>query len=181
MRLDERPVLGFCAFSGTGKTTLLTQLLPLLRAQGLRIGVVKHAHHNFDMDHPGKDSHSLRQSGASQIVVASVRRIASIEELPQASHEPCLADALARINAGSVDLVLAEGFKNEAFPKIELHRPSLGKPLLCRQDGNIIAVASDVPLELPGQMLALDLNAVDGIAAFITHWLGAAHAAEAWA
>lgn len=171
MQRHERPVLGFCAFSGTGKTTLLTQLIPLLRAQGLRIGVVKHAHHDFDMDHPGKDSHTLRESGACQMVVASAKRIASIEESPDPEVEPCLADALARINAEAVDLILAEGFKREAFPKIELHRASTGKPLLCLQDHHIIAVASDTPLTLPGPVIALDLNAIQGIADFIRGWL----------
>lgn len=179
MRPNERPVLGFCAFSGTGKTTLLAQLLPLLRNRGLRVGVVKHAHHAFDIDHPGKDSHTLRQSGANQIVVASSQRIASIEELPTRGQEPRLADALARINADHVDLVLAEGFKTESFPKIELHRPSLGKPLLCREDNSIIAVASDEPIELPDGVVALDMNDPAGIAAFVAEWLGLVRAAEA--
>lgn len=179
MRLHERPVLGFCAFSGTGKTTLLTQLLPLLGEQGLRVGVVKHAHHNFDMDQPGKDSYRLRESGARQIVVASARRVASIEELPQPADEPRLADALARINPAAVDLVLAEGFKTEAFPKIELHRPALGKPLLCHEDANIIAVASDARLQLPRGLPALNLNDPAAIAAFIAGWLDLRGGAEA--
>lgn len=179
MRLHERPVLGCCAFSGTGKTTLLTRLLPLLRGRGLRVGVVKHAHHSFDIDHPGKDSHTLRESGASQVVVASAQRIASIEERARRDTEPRLADALARIDAAHVDLVLAEGFKAEAFPKIELHRPSLGKPLLCRQDNNIIAVASDAPVDLPDGVVALDLNDPDAIAAFVVEWRGLTRAAEA--
>lgn len=181
MRLHERPVLGFCAFSGTGKTTLLTRLLPLLRARGLRVGVVKHAHHRFDMDQPGKDSHSLRESGANQVVVASARRIASIEETVRPGDEPSLADALARINAASVDLVLAEGFKRESFPKIELHRPGLGKPLLCRRDNNIIAVASDTVLELPDGVMALDLNDPQAIAHFVGQWLELERTAEAQA
>jgi len=179
MRLHERPVLGICAFSGTGKTTLLAKLLPLLRGQGLRLGVVKHAHHDFDIDHPGKDSHTLRESGACQIVIASAKCIASIEERPPRSPKPCLADALARINAANIDLVLAEGFKAETFPKIELHRPSLDKPLLCRQDNNIIAVASDTPMDLPDGVTALDLNDALGIATFINAWLGLMRGAEA--
>lgn len=179
MRLHERPVLGCCAFSGTGKTTLLTRLLPLLRERGLRVGVVKHAHHAFDIDHPGKDSHSLRESGASHVVVASARRIASIEERPQRGGEPCLADALARIDAANVDLVLAEGFKAETFPKIELYRPALGKPLLCRRDNNIIAVASDVPIDLPDGVMPLDLNDPETIADFVVEWLELTRTAEA--
>lgn len=181
MRFNERPVLGLCAFSGTGKTTLLTGLLPLLRARGLRVGVVKHAHHAFDMDQPGKDSHTLRESGASQIVVASSQRIASIEEQPTRGREPHLADALARINPADIDLVIAEGFKAECFPKIELHRPSMGKPLLCRQDNNIIAVASDEALDLPDGVLALDLNAQQDIADFVISWPGLERTAEATA
>lgn len=179
MQANERPVLGFCAFSGTGKTTLLTRLLPLLRERGIRVAVVKHAHHGFDMDHPGKDSHTLREAGAQQIVVASSQRIASIESQPTKGQEPRLADALARINATEVDLVLAEGFKAEAFPKVELHRPSLGKPLLCRDDDNIIAVASNAPLELPPGMPALDLDNPSAVADFVASWLSLARTAEA--
>lgn len=162
------PLLGFAAYSGTGKTTLLTQLLPRLTQQGLRVGVVKHAHHSFDLDQPGKDSHALRRAGARQICIASSQRIAWIKERERTDAEPGLREALDALDPGALDLVLVEGFKQEAFPKIELHRPSLGRPLLYPTDRNIIAIASDAPLApLPAPLVALDLNDIDAIAAFI--------------
>ncbi len=170
------PVLGFCAFSGTGKTTLLTRLIPLLKADGLRIGMVKHAHHAFDIDYPGKDSYRLRQAGADQMLVASRGRLAWVEEFPDGAEEPCLDDALEVLNPSHLDLVLVEGFKREAIPKIELHRPSLGMPLIFPRDPNIIAVASDTPLvhAHPDQVTRLDLNRPDRIALFIRDWLPSA-------
>lgn len=166
------PVLGVCAFSGTGKTTLLTSVLPLLRAQGVRVAVVKHAHHTFEMDYPGKDSFELRKAGATQMLVASRQRIAMIHEYEVEREEPVLNDALAMLNTQSVDLVLVEGFKREKLPKIELCRPSRGKPLMCGKDDNIIAVASDGPLELPRSLPLLELNRPDQIARFIVAWAG---------
>ncbi|KAA6187810.1 molybdopterin-guanine dinucleotide biosynthesis protein B [Thiohalocapsa marina] len=163
------PLLGFAAFSGTGKTTLLEQLLPLLTAAGLRVGVVKHAHHQFDIDQPGKDSYRLRKAGASQMVVASGRRIAWIAERTSPAEEPRLADALAALDTAALDLVLIEGFKHEPYPKIELHRPSLGKPLLHPTDPSIIAIASDVALspEQCGGLVQLSLNAPTQFVDFI--------------
>lgn len=162
------PLLGFCAYSGTGKTTLLTQLIPLLRAQGLRIAVIKHTHHVIDLDQPGKDSYRMREAGAQQVVLASHQRIISMQESSGRQREASLADALTCISPLTTDLVLVEGFKHEAYPKIELHRPSLGKPLMFPADGNIIAVASDEPgLELPAHLARLDLNAPETVAAFV--------------
>lgn len=140
------PLVGFCAFSGTGKTTLLTHLLPLLKNRGLRIGVVKHAHHRFDIDYPGKDSFELRLAGASQMLVASRKRMAWVKETQENRPEPVLEEALLALETEHLDLVLVEGFKQAAIPKIELHRPALGKPLMYPAMSNIIAIATDVPL-----------------------------------
>ena len=162
------PLLGFCAFSGTGKTTLLTQLLPLLRHEGVHVGMIKHAHHSFDIDHPGKDSYKLRKAGAEQMLVASRHRIALIIETGDLHEEPVLEDALAVLSPEKLDLVLVEGFKQAAIPKIELHRPSLGKPLLFPEDRNIIAIACDAPLALSKVTIKqLDLNQPQMIARFI--------------
>ena len=162
------PLLGFCAWSGTGKTTLLRQLLPLLRQRGLRVGLVKHAHHDFDIDHPGKDSYELRKAGAGQVLVVSRRRMAWIRELDTERDEPGLQEALAALDTDHLDLVLVEGFKHESLPKIELHRPALGRELLATHDADIIAVASDGPVdELPERVIALDLNDPAAIAAFV--------------
>ena len=166
------PVLGFCAYSGTGKTTLLARLIPLLKSDGMRIGVVKHAHHSFDIDHPGKDSHTLRSAGAVQMLVASRDRLAWVEESPGRREEPSLAEALAALDMDSLDLVLVEGFKRESFPKIELHRPSLGHPLIHPHDPNIIAVATDTPLLTHAPSLPhLDLNRPEQICGFVRRWI----------
>lgn len=166
------PVVGFCAFSGTGKTTLLTHLLPLLKERGLRIGVVKHAHHLFDIDQPGKDSYELRRAGADQMLVASRNRMARIEEFRTPRNEPSLEESLSALDPNRLDLVLVEGFKHERYPKIELHRPDLGRPLLFLSDPDIIAIATDTPAVNPGNHLpVLDLNQPDEIAAFIQRWI----------
>ena len=164
------PLLGFCAYSGTGKTTLLTTLLPLLKKQGLRVGMVKHAHHQFDIDHPGKDSYELRKAGAQQMLVASRQRMALIVESATQQDEPVLEDALAMLIPEQLDLVLVEGFKLAAIPKIELHRSSLGKPLMYPHDKHIIAIASDEPLDiLDSKITQLNLNQTQEIAEFILH------------
>ena len=160
------PVLGFAAFSGTGKTTLLKELIPLLRAEGLHIGLIKLAHHDFDIDTPGKDSYALRKAGATQVLIASSQRRALMVETP-GQDEAQLDDLLACLDRSSLDLILVEGFRHIAFNKIELHRPVLGHPLLCEQDASIIAVASNVPLDLPKNLPLLDLNNPVSIARFI--------------
>jgi molybdopterin-guanine dinucleotide biosynthesis protein MobB len=165
------PLIGLCAYSGTGKTTLLTQLIPVLKQRGLRVGVVKHAHHNFDIDHPGKDSYEFRQAGAEQVAVASHKRIAWIKENPVDKNEPDLLDALSALDINNLDLVIAEGFKRESFAKIELHRPSLGQPLLCTKDKNIIALATDADVTVTPIPQLLDLNNVDEIAEFIISYI----------
>ncbi|UCB54861.1 MAG: molybdopterin-guanine dinucleotide biosynthesis protein B [Thiotrichales bacterium] len=161
------PLIGICAFSGTGKTTLLTQLIPLLNKKDLRIGIVKHAHHSFDIDHPGKDSYELRHAGASQVAVASRERIAWIKEYKDDRDDTTLLDALSAMDTSHLDLVIVEGFKHENFPKIELHRPVLGHPLLCSEDSSIIALASDVQLAAAPDIPQLDLNNASEIAEFI--------------
>ena len=176
MTSSPRPLIGCCAYSGTGKTTLLIALLPRLRARGLRAAVVKHAHHAFEMDQPGKDSHSLRLAGADQVVVASRKRMAWVREFASERREPRLQDALDALDLRELDLVLVEGFKHEPYPKIELHRPSLGHPLLYPNDENIIAIATDAPLTADQTdglraLPRLDLNAPDAIAAFIAETL----------
>jgi len=160
------PLLGFAAFSGTGKTTLLTQTIPLLKHHGVRIGLIKHSHHNFQIDQPGKDSFRLRAAGASPVMLVSTRRRAIITEIiPE--REPRLDDQLKLFDQSELDLILVEGFKAEQFPKIELHRPSLNQPLLYPNDPNIIAIASDCALETPDTLTQLDINQPEMIAAFI--------------
>jgi molybdopterin-guanine dinucleotide biosynthesis protein B len=168
MKKSAVPMIGFCAWSGTGKTTLLTQLLPILVSQGLKVAVIKHAHHNFDIDHPGKDSFELREAGASQMLIASRKRMALITEFDEDHPEPSLADALERLNMQELDLILVEGFKHENYQKIELHRPELKKPLLFPDDPNIIALASDAPIiENRNILPKLNLNKPQQIAQFI--------------
>ena len=168
------PLIGIAAFSGTGKTTLLLKLLPLLKAAGLRVAVVKHAHHSFDLDYPGKDSYRLRAAGADEMVVAARCRMAWIRECQEARDEPSLSEALAVLDPARLDLVLVEGFKAEPIPKIELHRPALGRPLLFPRDPNVIAIATDAPVlaEDPGELPCLSLNRPTEIAAFIQQTVG---------
>jgi molybdopterin-guanine dinucleotide biosynthesis protein B len=163
------PVLGFAAWSGTGKTTLLVQLLPRLRARGLRVGMLKHAHHSFEVDQPGKDSYELRKAGASPMLVVSSRRWAMMTDLYE-ERDPVLQEMLDRLDQSGLDVILVEGFKHEAFPKIELHRPAVGKPLLFPDDPNVVAVATDAPLPEPTSLPLLDLNDVDGIADFVARF-----------
>ena len=168
------PLIGIAAYSGTGKTTLLLELLPRLKAAGLRIAVVKHAHHSFDMDHPGKDSYRLRAAGADEMLVAARCRIGWIRECDEQQGEPSLSQALAVLDPSRLDLVLVEGFKAESFPKIELHRAALHKPLLFPDDPNIVAIATDdaAPAVDPGELPHLSINRPDEIAAFIQDYIG---------
>ncbi|MDD4915864.1 MAG: molybdopterin-guanine dinucleotide biosynthesis protein B [Methylococcales bacterium] len=162
----QPPVLGFAAYSGTGKTTLLTRLLPVLNSLGLKIGVIKFSHHDVQIDQPGKDSYRLRAAGATPVMLVSPYRRAVICEF--ASPQPLvLEEQLAAFPAAGLDLILVEGFRDTAYAKIELHRPSLGKPLLYPHDPHIIAVACDQPITVPAGLRRLDLNDTDGIAQFI--------------
>ncbi|WP_305908158.1 molybdopterin-guanine dinucleotide biosynthesis protein B [Methylomarinum sp. Ch1-1] len=168
MRHASVPILGFAAFSGTGKTTLLTQLIPLLKKAGLRLGVIKHSHHNFEIDKPGKDSFRLRAAGADTVMLVSPHRRAIISEFPD-PIDPILDEQLAVLDQASLDLILVEGFRTERFPKIELHRPILNKPLIYPDDPSIIAIASDRKLNTPAHLSRLDLNNIAMIADFIIH------------
>ncbi|MCW8889316.1 MAG: molybdopterin-guanine dinucleotide biosynthesis protein MobB [Sedimenticola sp.] len=171
------PVLGFAAFSGTGKTTLLKKLLPLLREQGLRVGMVKHTHHDFDIDQPGKDSYELRKAGASEMLVASGRRWALMVETEK-SGDPILQDMIDRLDQTTLDLILVEGFKHEKFPKIELRRERLNKPLLYPADPSIIAVATDGVADATHGLPHLNINSASEIADFVFNWLQQSHGAS---
>ncbi|MEI6543888.1 MAG: molybdopterin-guanine dinucleotide biosynthesis protein B [Methylococcales bacterium] len=160
------PLLGFAAASGTGKTTLIEQLIPILKQQGIRVGLIKHSHHNFQIDQPGKDSFRLRAAGASPVMLVSTHRRAIITEIVPA-QEPNLDEELKLFDQSQLDLVLVEGFKAEPFPKIELHRPSLKHPLLYPTDPDIIAIASDELMELPEHLPNLDINQPQMIVDFI--------------
>ncbi len=171
--MKKLPVLGFCGFSGAGKTTLLTKLIPALKDQGIRASVIKHAHHNFDIDQPGKDSFKLRQAGSAQMLIASSQRWALMTETPTMKREPDLKYLLTQIDSDLADIVLVEGFKHEAIPKIEVYRAALNRPLLSAEDPNIIAVASDTALATKQQQI--DLNDIDAMVGFVKHWLTQAH------
>ncbi|EGQ8083960.1 TPA: bifunctional molybdopterin-guanine dinucleotide biosynthesis adaptor protein MobB/molybdopterin molybdotransferase MoeA [Vibrio parahaemolyticus] len=162
------PILGFAAYSGTGKTTLLEALLPKLTEAGLRIGMLKHAHHNFDVDKPGKDSYRLRKAGASQMLIASRNRFALMTETPEAEAD--FEYLLTRFDEDKLDVVLVEGCKNIAFPKIELHREEVGKPWLYPHDDNIIAIASD-SAELDSELPQMNINDLDAIAQFVLQYV----------
>lgn len=160
------PILGFVAASGTGKTSLLTKLIPLLKEQGLHIGVIKHSHHDFEIDQPGKDSYRLRHVGASPVMLVSRHRRAIISEL-SAEADVSLEQQLAFFPQSGLDLILVEGFRHEPYPKIEICRPSLGKPLIYPNDSSIVAVASDQSLAIPAGLPCLNLNDPPAIARFI--------------
>ena len=165
----KKPVLGFSAYSGTGKTTLLVELLPLLKEKGLSIAMIKHAHHDFDVDEPGKDSYRLRKAGADQVLLASNYRRVLMMETPE-GDEPQLEDLIDSLNLKDVNLVLVEGYRHLPFPKIELHRPSRNKELIYLDDSHVIAVASDEIIDT-GSLPLLDLNNPQEIANFIQNWL----------
>ena len=156
-------VFGLAGWSGSGKTTLMRALIPALTGRGLSVSTVKHAHHTFEIDKPGKDSYEHRTAGATEVLIASAERWALMHELRDAP-EPS-TEALIALMA-PVDLVLIEGFKQERHDKIEVHRPALGRPLLCIEDPHIVAVASPVPLDgIP--VPRLDLDAAGAIADFV--------------
>src|SRR5258708_23170812 len=155
-------VIGLAGWSGAGKTTLLTRLIPHFIAGGLRVSVIKHAHHEFDVDVPGKDSWVHRQSGAAEVLVSSNRRWALMHELRGAS-EPKIAELLAKMSR--VDLVLIEGFKREPHRKIEVHRAANGKPLLFPDDPEIVGIASDAKLQT--RLPTVHLDDIPAIAAMM--------------
>lgn len=166
-RTEALPILGFAGFSGSGKTTLLQAVLPLLVQQGLRVGMIKHAHHDFDIDRPGKDSYVLRKAGARQMLIASSKRWALMVENDSATGDPQFGALLERLDQSCLDLILVEGFKHEAIPKIEVHRAELGHPLLCNADRNIIALACDDATPVRPAITRLDINHPAQVAEFI--------------
>ncbi|MCW8853685.1 MAG: molybdopterin-guanine dinucleotide biosynthesis protein B [Gammaproteobacteria bacterium] len=165
-----KPVIGFAAYSGTGKTTLLTQLIPVLKQKGLRVAVIKHAHHDFDIDQPGKDSYELRKAGASPMLISSSQRIALMIDKEE-EKEPELDELINYINPDTVDIILVEGFKHWPMPKIELHRPATGKALIFPDDANIIAIAHDDDIEHEINIPRLDINNPVEIAEFLIKFI----------
>jgi molybdopterin-guanine dinucleotide biosynthesis protein B len=171
-------IFGLAGWSGSGKTTLAIKLIPALVARGVSVSTIKHAHHSFDVDHPGKDSYEHRQAGATEVMVTSGERWALMRELRGAA-ELSIDDLVARMSP--VDLVLVEGFKREPHEKLEVFRAALRRPPLCRNDPRIVAIASDEPASPALAALALprlDLDDVDAIAEFIVARCGLAPAAS---
>ncbi|MBE7942702.1 MULTISPECIES: molybdopterin-guanine dinucleotide biosynthesis protein B [Ramlibacter] len=160
-------VVGFAAWSGSGKTTLLERLIPALQARGRRVSVVKHAHHNFEVDHPGKDTWRHRQAGAFEVIAASSQRLALVREFARPAT-PSVHDLLALLSP-SVDWVLVEGFKASSLPKVEVWRPSAGQPVMYPDDPRILAIATDAPaaLPVPTALPVLDLNDPAALAAWL--------------
>lgn len=163
-------VFGFVGYSGSGKTTLIEQLIPRLAAGGQRVSLIKHTHHDFDLDKPGKDSHRFRTAGAGQVLLAGAQRWALMTEL-RGAPEPSLEAYLAEL--GDCDWVLVEGFKASQLPKIEVHRPATGKEMLWPTLENVLAVASDVPVQT--HLPRLDLNDVDAVAKFVVDFFKSKH------
>ncbi len=170
------PLLAIAAWSGAGKTTLLKKLIPALCARGIRPGLIKHTHHNMDVDKPGKDSYELRKAGAAQTLVTSQQRWALMTETPE-QEELDLAWLVSRMDTSKLDLVLVEGFKHESVAKIVLFRNDAGHDVNeLAIDEHTIAVASDIALDI--SVPVLDLNDIDGIVAFIVAKLGLTAATE---
>jgi molybdopterin-guanine dinucleotide biosynthesis protein B len=162
-------VIGFAGYSGSGKTTLVEKLIPALKLRGLRVSVVKHAHHKFDIDHPGKDTFRHREAGAFEVVVASTNRLALMREFEQPA-ELTVHHLIAELYEG-VDWVLVEGFKHSDLLKIEVWRASSGKPTRYLDDHYVVAIATDSPAQLPVATLrpVLDLNDADAVADFLVN------------
>jgi len=156
-------IFGFAGWSGSGKTTLIINLIPELVGRGLSVSTMKHAHHNFDIDQPGKDSYEHRQAGASEVMISASNRWALMHEVRE-NNEPSIDELIVRMTP--VDLLLVEGFKSHPHPKMEVHRPVVGKPLLQINDPAIIAVASDGKLN-DLTVPIFNLNDIVGIADFI--------------
>jgi molybdopterin-guanine dinucleotide biosynthesis protein B len=165
-------IFGFAGWSGSGKTTLIEKLIPLFTARGISVSLLKHAHHTFEIDQPGKDSFRHRKAGCTEVLVTSSRRWALIHEL-RGAPEPGLQALIERMSP--CDLLLVEGFKREAIPKLEVYRAEVGEPLIHPNDANVVAIASDARVDTA--LPKFDLNAPDAIAAFILRYTGLADAA----
>jgi len=157
-------VMGLAGWSGAGKTTLIVKLIPYLRDKGMLVSTLKHAHHAFDVDQPGKDSYLHREAGACEVLVASSRRFALMHEL-RGAPEPGLGELLTRMSP--VDLIIVEGFKRDKLAKLEVHRAANGKPFLFPEDPAIVALASDVAEGLPAHLPHAQLDDIASIAALI--------------
>ena len=155
-------VFGFAGYSGSGKTTLIEQVIPLLVQRGLRVSLVKHAHHAFDVDQPGKDSYRHRRAGATEVMLTSAKRWVLMHEIGD-RPEPELPEQLRRMSA--CDIVLVEGFKKQPIPKLEIHRKAHGAPLLFPDDSHIIGIATDESIE--SRLPQFSLSDYDAIAAFV--------------
>lgn len=176
MITSPTPLIGFAGFSGSGKTTLLEKVIPLLKAQGIRLGLIKHSHHDIEPDVPGKDSYRLRHAGCSQTLLATQARHMLYFEYPEETRkDPELQNCLGQLDHSQLDLVLVEGFRDQAFAKIEIHRPSYGKPLLYPHDPYIMAIASD-KADPHCALPQLDINDPHAIATFIQHWINTQNA-----
>lgn len=168
------PVIGFAGFSGSGKTTLIEQVIPYLKQHGLRVGLLKHSHHDVEPDTPGKDSYRLRHAGSDQLLLATPHRHILFFEYPDdEDREPALEDCLEQLDHSRLDIVLVEGFRDQPITKIEIHRPDYGKPLLYRKDTDIVAIATSEPGDTH-PIPVLDLNQPASVAAFIMTWLESA-------
>jgi len=166
MYTNDIPLVGFAAYSGTGKTTLLVKLISIFKQRGQRIGIIKHAHHTFEIDYPGKDSYELRKAGADQVLIGSNKRWALMVEMDEDQANP-LGHHVSHLLHEELDLIFVEGFKPVAIPKIELHRPSLNKPLLFPKDDSIIAIAMDAEISVSTSLPVFNLNDPQEIADFI--------------
>jgi molybdopterin-guanine dinucleotide biosynthesis protein B len=153
-------IIGLAGWSGSGKTTLITRLIPRFIARGIRVSTLKHAHHGFDLDQPGKDSFFHRAAGATEVIISSAKRWAILHELRE-EPEWDLRALVAKMSP--VDLVLVEGFKRDAFPKLEIHRAANDKPLIHPEDPHIVAIASDIALP-QAKVPVVDLNDIEAIA-----------------
>jgi len=160
-------IFGFAGYSGSGKTTLIEKLIPLFVQRGLRVSLIKHAHHTFDVDQPGKDSFRHRHAGCTEVLVTSSRRWALMHELRGAA-EPTLKEQMERLSL--CDLLLVEGFKHEPIPKLEVYRAEVGEAMIHPHDKNIVAIASDAKVD--SQLPQLDLNTPEAIAAFVLKHVG---------
>jgi len=157
-------MIGLAGWSGAGKTTLIVKLIPFLQKRGFSVSTLKHAHHEFDVDQPGKDSYRHREAGAREVLVASARRFALIHELRE-DREPSLDELLHLMSP--VDLILVEGFKRESYPKIEIHRTANNKPWLYPNDSTIVAAASDASEGFPAHLPHVHLNDIETIASLM--------------
>ena len=168
--MKSKKIIGFAAFSGTGKTTLIKKIVSILSKKKYTVSVIKHAHHNFDLDQPGKDSYEIRKSGAENILISSEKRWALIHENKN-NQELSLEDLLNILGNIDSDIILVEGFKKENFPKIELYRKEIGKDILFYNDKNIVAFATDEDINIEQNIEKLDINDPQQIVDYIIKFL----------